>query len=550
MKNLSNYLSGTKQAYATRKAKGTFLSLLLTTCAAFTACSNEVENTVEEGTAPLSLNVSVAEQDSRAIVEGTTLPDASLMGVFITDNRGNDYENKGYTNVKYTVSGSSCNSDTEIMLSATEAKVYAYYPYNEEVTDITQIPVTIATDATEQDDYMYATYNTGIVSKLAPNVSLTMNHVLAGIKVGIKKTSDETDYSVQKVTIKSGGMAKSGTMNAKGGSLNDLVGAGDEFSQNVTMDLTTEYQHTDVMYFLPTGKAATLRFVVTIAGTDYVVVTSSATLQQGNIYIYTLNFDNESVEAALKLGTVSVTAFKSSSATGGNLYPRTPSHGEVYAVNADGELISADFADETCIAAALIVGEHKFWIEKNESNNPAYGGQTVLYWDKSFANLPELTNYSVTGGGGNSNSGYLLQANWTYNDSPYLSADYTTWTTGTLSDFNGKTNTGYIVASSSDAQDMGTVLKNFNESTDGQNQGKSDWYIPACGQLSLIYMNMNDLNTVLNAIGGKPLSDSSYWSSSEYSSNSAWYVYFYSGKVSGNDMKNSRVQVRFVRDIE
>ena len=139
MKNLSNYLSGTKQAYATRKAKGTFLSLLLTTCAAFTACSNEVENTVEEGTAPLSLNVSVAEQDSRAIVEGTTLPDASLMGVFITDNRGNDYENKGYTNVKYTVSGSSCNSDTEIMLSATEAKVYAYYPYNEEVTVLGKI---------------------------------------------------------------------------------------------------------------------------------------------------------------------------------------------------------------------------------------------------------------------------------------------------------------------------------------------------------------------------------------------------------------------------
>lgn len=524
---------------------------MLTTCAAFTACTNEVENTVEEGTAPLSLNVSVAEQDSRAIVEGTTLPDASLIGVAIKNNQGADYEGKGYTNVKYTVSGSSCTSDTEIMLSATEAKVYAYYPYNEEVTDITQIPATIAADAAEQLDYMYATYNTGIVSNLAPNVSLTMNHALAGIKVGIKKTSGETDYSVQKVTVKSYGMAKSGKMNAKDGSFTDLVGAGDEFSQTVTMDLTTEYQNTDVMYFLPTGKAATLRFVVTIAGTDYVVVTSSATLQQGNIYTYTLNFDNESVEAALNLGTVSVTAFKSSSATGGNLYPRTPSHGEVYAVNADGELISADFADETCIAAALIVGEHKFWIEKNESNNPAYGGQTTLYWDKSYADLPELTNYSVTGGGGNSNLGYLLQANWTYKNSPYLSADYTTWTTGALSDFNGKTNTGYIVASSSDARDMGTVLKNFNESTDGQNQGKSDWYIPACGQLALIYMNMDDLNTVLNAIGGMPLFASYYWSSSEYGSSNAWLVSFNIGDVVGtNGAKSGETHVRFVRDIE
>ena len=550
MNNFFKTFKGAKNYIATRTAKGTFLSLLLTTCAAFTACTNEVENTVEEGTTPLSLNVLVAEQGSRAIVEDTTLPDASLMGVAIKNNQGADYEGKGYTNVKYTVSGSSCTSDTEIMLSATEAKVYAYYPYNEDVTDITQIPMTIAADAAAQDDYMYATYNTGIVSKLAPNVSLTMNHALAGIKVGIKKTSDETDYTVQKVTVKSGGMAKSGTMNAKDGSLNDLVGAGEQFSQNVTMDLTTEYQHTDVMYFLPTGKAATLRFVVTIAGTDYVVVTSSATLQQGNIYTYTLNFDNESVEAALKLGAVSVTTFKTSTSTGGNLYPRTPSHGEVYAVNADGELISADFADETCIAAALIVGDHKLWIEKNESNNPAYGGQTTLYWDISYSDLPEMTNYSVTGGGGNTSSGYLLQANWTYSSSPYLSADYTTWTTGALSDFNGKSNTGYIVASSSDARDMGTVLKNFNESTDGQNQGKTDWYIPACGQLALIYMNMNDLNTVLNAIGGKPLSADYYWSSSECKGYYAWYVYFSNGVVNGYIYgKNNGYQVRFVRDI-
>ena len=524
---------------------------MFATCATFTACTNEVENTVEEGMTPLSLNVSVAEQDSRAIVEGTTLPDASLIGVAIKNNQGADYEGKGYTNVKYTVSGSSCTSDTEIMLSATEAKVYAYYPYNEEVTDITQIPATIATDAAEQLDYMYATYNTGIVSKLTPNVSLTMNHALAGIKVGIKKTSDETDYSVQKVTVKSGGMAKSGKMNAKDGSFTDLVGAGEEFSQTVAMDLTKEVQYLDELYFIPTGQAATVRFAATIGGTDYVVVSNSTTFEKGKVYTYTMSFDNETVEQALTINSVNVTAYGSGDFGSGTLYPRTPSHGEVYAVNADGELISADFADETCIAAALIVGEHKFWIEKNESNNPAYGGQTTLYWDKSYADLPELTNYSITGGGGNKNNGYLLKANWTYLSSPYLSTDYTTWTTGALSDFNGKTNTGYIVASSSDAQDMGTVLKKFNESTDGQNQGKSDWYIPACGQLALIYMNINDINTVLNAIGGMPLSASNYWSSSEYGGNYAWCVGFNSGIVDGsNHYKFNNRQVRFVRDIE
>ena len=521
----------------TKAAKGTFFSLLLTTCAAFTACNNEVENTVEEGTTPLSLNVLVAEQGSRAIVEGTTLPDASLMGVAIKNNQGADYEGKGYTNVKYTVSGSSCTSDTEIMLSATEAKVYAYYPYNEEVTDITQIPVTITDDVAEQDDYMYATYNTGIVSKLAPNVSLTMNHALAGIKVGIKKTSDATDYSIQKVTVKSGGMAKSGTMNAKNGSLNDLVGAGEQFSQNVTMDLTTEYQYTDVMYFLPTGKAATLRFVVTIAGTDYVVVTSAATLQRGNIYTYTLNFDNESVEAALKLGTVSVTTFKTSTSTGGNLYPRTPSHGEVYAVNADGELISADFADETCIAAALVVGEHKFWIAKE---------LVTAKWS-SDSNIAGITDYEFIGGGVYDIKGFLLRPNWTYYDPPYLSADYTTWTTGALSDFNGKANSAELEKDGTDGY-IGKALVDF-KADETKNLGKSDWYVPALGQLALIFTNMNELNTVLTAIGGISLNPYFFWSSSEYGADYVWYLYFTNGSISKNYTGNFN-SVLFVRDIE
>ena len=165
--------------------------------------------------------------------------------------------------------------------------------------------------------------------------------------------------------------------------------------------------------------------------------------------------------------------------------------------------------------------------------------------------MTEVTNYSVTGGGGNTYSGYLLNANWTYFSSPYLSADYTTWTTGALSDFNGKSNTGYIVASSSDACDMGTVLKNFNESTDGQNQGKTDWYIPSCGQLALISMNINDLNTVLNIIGGKPLAGG-YWSSSEYNDGWAWIVGISIGSVSGfsGNGKYSYSRVRFIRDIE
>ena len=512
------------------------LSLVFITSAV--ACTDEVETAQSGDDVPLALSVNIQNPlsiGSRAIVDGTTLPDGSQFGVSLKTNAGTDYDNKGYTNVLYTVSGSQCTSDTEVMLSMAEAKVYSYHPYNEDVTDITRIPVSIAADVAEQDDYMYGIYSSGIVSKIAPNVSFTMKHVLAGIKVSIKKTSDATDYSASKITVKSGGMAKSGYMNAMNGSLNDLVGAGDEFSQNVSLDLTTEYQSTDVFYFLPTGKNATLRFVVTVDGTDYVVVSSAIQLQQGTVYEYKLNFDNQNIDAAMGLGVAAVTAYAGSSQNGGNLYPRTPSHGEVFAVSEDGDLISADFADETCIAAALVVGNHQFWIAKD---------QVQAKWPSS--NNSGITDYSFTGGGSTGSSGYLLKPNWTYQSSPYLSADYTTWTTGALSDFNGKANSAELEKTTTDGY-IGKALVDF-KADETKNLGKSDWYVPALGQLALIYMNMNELNTVLTAIGGTALESDGFWSGSEGDSGYAWGVGF-SGGLVGYDDRGNGYRVRFVRDI-
>ena len=41
----------------------------------------------------------------------------------------------------------------------------------------------------------------------------------------------------------------------------------------------------------------------------------------------------------------------------------------VYAVNADGNPVNAEDANETCIAVALVNGNHKFMIAKNDASN-------------------------------------------------------------------------------------------------------------------------------------------------------------------------------------
>ena len=237
----------------------------------------------------------------------------------------------------------------------------------------------------------------------------------------------------------------------------------------------------------------------------------------------------------------------------------------VYAVSSSGALIDVANADESCIAVALVVGEHKFWIEKNETKNTtsikaAYTedgasntNYTYFYWGMYGSDNTSITNYTQTGGGGTSSYGYLPQANGSYaSSSNNLSGDYTTWTSGALSDFNGKANTAALLAASDTDSyttyaNMATWCRIFNQ-TAAENQGYSDWYIPACGQLSLMYLNMTAINNALTKIGGQTISSLYFWSSSEYSSSHGWGVNFFNGYVSDYD-KSNYSRVRFVRDF-
>lgn len=209
----------------------------------------------------------------------------------------------------------------------------------------------------------------------------------------------------------------------------------------------------------------------------------------------------------------------------------------VYAVDASGKLIDYNTADSSCLGVALVAGEHKFMIAKSDATD---GSNSTLYWTKSYSDL-SLTNYNKADG--TNSSGFLPKPDGTFGGSTHLSGDFTTWKAGALSDFNGKANTAIIAAASSDAIDMCTVLNTFNAS-----DSHNDWYVPACGQLALMYLNMTEINAALAKIGGTALAAEHYWSSSERSSGYAWYVNFYYGDVSYNDKDYGNL-VRFVRDI-
>ena len=61
----------------------------------------------------------------------------------------------------------------------------------------------------------------------------------------------------------------------------------------------------------------------------------------------------------------------------------------------------------------------------------------------------------------------------------------------------------------------------------------ADLYIPTAGQLAAMYLYRKDVNKALVMVGGTPMKEGVYWSSSEYNAWYSWYVPFDSGYVGG-----------------
>ena len=62
----------------------------------------------------------------------------------------------------------------------------------------------------------------------------------------------------------------------------------------------------------------------------------------------------------------------------------------------------------------------------------------------------------------------------------------------------------------------------------------ADLYIPTAGQLAAMFLFRKELNKALEMVGGTPMKEDTYWSSSEISANYSWYVNFNGGFVNND----------------
>nr|UWG24132.1 MAG: Protein of unknown function (DUF1566) [Bacteriophage sp.] len=97
----------------------------------------------------------------------------------------------------------------------------------------------------------------------------------------------------------------------------------------------------------------------------------------------------------------------------------------------------------------------------------------------------------------------------------------------------------YVQDASLDTTDYPEIVQDVLE--DGE-------YIPSLGQLNLMAHYMDELNKAFAYVSASPLSSAWYWSSTEYSQGSAWFVSFSNGITSYNYKYNSG-RVRTVIDF-
>ena len=119
---------------------------------------------------------------------------------------------------------------------------------------------------------------------------------------------------------------------------------------------------------------------------------------------------------------------------------------------------------------------------------------------------------------------------WSSNRVQYSTTTYTTYSQASQ-DMNGKANTNNMINKYSNTASYVPAAHHcyyYNHTTYGTGTQPQGWYLPAAGEMILIYGNRIELNKTLNKLrtqntNNTLLYNNTYWTSSEYNNNYAWY---------------------------
>lgn len=546
---LSKYRNGTRF----KNLNFLYYYSILVFMGSFFACNTDVLQELKDEYSLLEVGgVSVNDHTKSLIID--SIDSGGSIGIFVYDGSSFSYVS---SNIRFIAEGigatQSWNSDMCCLLGASSVSVYGYYPYNEDVTDITRVPLSMD----EQVDYLYAEEVTGI-NQYNKRVNLSMYHALSVIRLRIKRSSDSNCRTINRMTIEGGNFSNQGSLNAVTGVISDTSDKG-RFTLYPDISLSDAYQEVDLLV-IPNGENTSMTAYLLLDNNPYESSLGSVKLEQGKIYAYDLTVTGNN----LQIDGFSISPWVSVIGQNESLLA-DKYHEAVTYVDANGNEVFEPSLD--CKGVLLTVAGQCFMIEKFESKNNAESTELYKTTSQSFGNTYITDVFSW---GGYSNSSGVFAAislgagstdtdGYLYLNGTGLNIDPSTWSAsgGALSDFGGSSNSSILQnildngTSTFNNVPMSYLMNAFNDAncSTSVNQGFMDWYIPSCGQMGLIWLNKTAIDDALTAIGGTPLNSAYYyWTSTEYSKYNSWSISLSDGRVWYSLDKSMSNRVRLIRD--
>lgn len=117
-----------------------------------------------------------------------------------------------------------------------------------------------------------------------------------------------------------------------------------------------------------------------------------------------------------------------------------------------------------------------------------------------------------------------------------------------LNDWTGKTSTAAQITHSecnTESYAPGFCASYERVNANGQGLTAGKWWLPSLGELMMIYANMRKINYALSLINGATqLAETWYWSSTESSAPTAWFLSLYGGGAIYGTKASSQGRVR------
>ncbi len=226
---------------------------------------------------------------TRTATEKNSFANGDAIGIWVEDaTTKSGYDGTAYDNIKLTNASGKWNLATTVPLTATKAKVYALYPYNENMTD-----KTVILSSTDAVDYLYDVKEG--ISSSNTSTGLNMKHIRSLLVVNIKKGNYAGNGVLSSSSISGSGLTLDGTYNLAD---NKFTASGTSGKLSMTAGTIPASGSLTDQWFVFTRSGASqskLSFDLTIDGEVFKTATSkeNVAFEPGKKYVFNLTLSKD-----------------------------------------------------------------------------------------------------------------------------------------------------------------------------------------------------------------------------------------------------------------